>query len=312
MSEVISKPEGILYHPYTVSIHMTDVCNSRCRFCAEASHEHLQDLTHEEKIFKFIESHDTSKWTALNIHGGEPTLAPALLEVIQTAKKIGYHYVILQTNAHRIGADKEFAKALDASGVDLYNIGFHGSNSEIMDQLVGVPDSFHKAIEGIRAIARFHKPIRITTVISAPNYKDIYSIVLLAAQEGISHINISAMQIAGSASSNLDMLFVSYSEAKPYIEEAINIAEQLGVVITFEGFPFCVLKGFEKYQVDWSAQRLKLLYRTIIIDDHNKFLTQMTRTFGKLCENCLKRDVCSGVYKEYANKQGWFEFHPYR
>lgn len=312
MNEVISKAEGILYHPYTVSIHMTDVCNSRCRFCAEASHEHSQDLTHKEEIFKFIESHDTNKWTALNIHGGEPTLSPALLEVIQTAKKLGYRYVILQTNAQRIGADREYAEALDASGVDLYNIGFHGSNSEIMDQLTGVPGSFQKAIKGIRTIAEFHKPIRITTVISALNYKDISSIVSLAAQEGISHINISAMQIAGSATSNLEMLFVLYSEARPYIEEAVNLAESLGLAVTFEGFPFCVLKGFEKYQVDWTAQRLKLIYRTIIIDDYNKFLTKMTRTFGAQCENCSKHDECSGVYKEYANKQGWSEFYPYR
>lgn len=312
MCEVITKADGILYHPYTVSLHMTDACNSRCRFCAEASYEHTQDLTHEEEIFKFIESHDTNKWTALNIHGGEPTLSPKLLEVIQTAKKLGYRYIILQTNAQRIGTDREFAEELDASGVDLYNIGFHGSNSEIMDRLTGVSGSFDRAINGIRTIVEFHKPIRITTVISAQNYKDLSAIVSLASQEGISHINISAMQIAGSALSNLDMLFVTYYEARPYIEEAVRLAQSLGIVVTFEGLPYCVLKGLEKYQVDWAAQQLKVLYRTIIIDDFNKFLTQTIRTFGLQCENCLKRDVCSGVYKEYANKQGWSEFHPYR
>lgn len=311
MSEIL-KANGILYPSHTVSIHMTDICNSRCRFCAEASHEHFQDLTHKDDILKFIESHDTNKWTALNIHGGEPTLSPVLLEVIQVAKKLGYRYIILQTNAHRIGADIEFAEALDAAGIDLYNIGFHGSNSEIMDQLTGVPGSFDKAIKGIRRIAGFHKPMRITTVISAHNYKDISSIVSLASQEGISQINISAMQIAGSAISNIDMLFVAYYEAAPYIMEAVELAKSLGLAVTLEGFPFCVLKGFEKYQVDWTAQQLKLLYRTIAIDDHNKFLTRTTRMFGTQCESCRKRDACSGVYKEYANRQGWSEFHPYR
>lgn len=102
-----------------------------------------------------MKSQDTSKWTELNIHGGEPTLSPALLEVIQAAKRLGYCHIILQTNAHRIGADRKFAEALDASGVDVYNIGFHGSNSEIMDQLIGLKGSFEKVMKGVRTIICF-------------------------------------------------------------------------------------------------------------------------------------------------------------
>lgn len=312
MSKVASKAEGILYHPNTISIHMTDICNSRCRFCSEASHEHKQDLVRKEEIIKYLQSHDTSLWTAVNIHGGEPTIAPGLIEVIEKAKQLGYSYVILQTNAHRIGADKEFAEKLDASGVDLYNIGFHGSNADIMDQLTGVEGSFEKAIKGVRRIAEFHKPIRITTVITTLNYKNIASIVSLASKEGIGHVNISAMQTGGSAVNNLEMLLVSYTEAKPYIVEAVSLAETLGVKITLEGFPVCVMEELEKFQVDWTKQRLKLLYRKMIMDDYNKFLTMTIRTFGKDCENCLKRNVCSGIYKEYVDKQGWDEFHPYK
>lgn len=312
MGKITSKAEGILYYPNTISIHMTDICNSRCRFCSEGSHEHMQDLVRKEEILKYLESHDTSVWTAVNIHGGEPTIASGLIEVIEKAKKLGYSYVILQTNAHRIGQDKEFAERLDGSGVDLYNIGFHGSNAGIMDQLTGVEGSFEKAIKGVRRIAGFHKPIRITTVITALNYKDITSIVTLASKEGISHVNISAMQTGGSAVPNLDMLFVSYQEAKPYIMEAVRLAETLGVKITLEGFPFCVLEELEKYQVDWTVQRLKLLYRKMVMDDYNKFLTMTIRTFGEKCENCLKRNVCTGVYKEYVNKQGWDEFHTFK
>lgn len=312
MSEITAKAKGILYHPYTISIHITDICNNRCIFCCEASHEHSLDLIRKEEIIQYLESQDTSKWTELNIHGGEPTLSPALIEVIQIAKKRGYRHIILQTNAHRIGVDKEFAKNLDASGVDLYNIGFHGSNCEIMDPLTGLQGSFEKVMKGIKRIVGFHKPIRITSVVSAMNYKDISSIVKLAANEGISHVNISSMQTAGSAVNNIEKLFISYSEAKPYIIDAINLAKSLNLQVTLESFPFCVLKGFEEYQVDWTIQHLKMLHGKIIMNDYNSFLAEATCTYASQCETCSKHDVCSGVYKEYVNIQGWSEFQPYK
>lgn len=312
MCDLTSKASGILYHPYTLSVHMTDLCNRKCKFCGEASHENTHDAVKKEDIIKFLESHDSKKWTALNIHGGEPTISASLLEVVSCARNLGYRWVILQTNAHRIGYDMEYAKALDESGIDLYNIGFHGSNSKIMDELTGVDGSFDKALRGIRVISGFGKPIRITVVICATNYKDISDIVLLAAKEGISHVNICSLQTGGSAVGNLEMLLVSYSEAAPFIAEAVGIAESLGITVTIEDFPYCVLKGLENYQVDWKAQSLKLLYRKMIIDDYNKFINEMMRMYGLQCEDCDKRAVCSGVYKEYINKNGWSEFHPYK
>lgn len=311
MNDSAIEVKGILYQPHTISIHMTDICNSRCKFCSEASHEHTHDLIRKEDILKFLKHQDTNIWTALNIHGGEPTLSPSLIEVIQSAYEFGYRSVILQTNAHRIGAEQEFARKLDAAGISLYNIGFHGSNREIMDSLTGT-GSFERSIKGIRTIAGLKKPIRITVVVCNQNYKDLPSIVSLAASEGISHINISAMQTGGSAVKSLDFLLVSYTEAKPYIAEAVAAADSLKLKVTLEGFPLCALWGIERYQVDWTAQRLKLLYRKMVIDDYNKFLTETIRAYGAPCEECTKRETCTGVYKEYASKYGWDEFRPYK
>lgn len=311
MTKQKSGAEGLLYHPNTLSIHMTDICNSRCKFCSEASPEHMHDLVKKEEIIRFITEHDTSEWTELNIHGGEPTLSPSLIEVVHVAKNRGYKQIILQTNAHRIGMDEVFAEQLDKAGVDLYNIGFHGSNPEIMDFLTGIEGAFEKAIKGIKRIRGFHKPIRITSVVTRQNYKDLPSIVKLASEVGIHHVNISAMQTGGSAVVNLEILKVSYKEAAPYIREAVQLAEQLGIIVTLEGFPYCVTTGLEKYQLDWKAQNLKILYRKMVMNDYNQFLTKTIRTFGPQCDKCGKRDVCSGVYKEYINEYGWDEIISY-
>lgn len=62
-----------------------------------------------------------------------------------------------------------------------------------MDFLTGIEDSFEKAIKRIKRIRSFYKPIRITSVVTRQNYKDLPSIVKLASEVGIHYINISAM-----------------------------------------------------------------------------------------------------------------------
>jgi len=259
---------------------------------------------------KFLEEHCTNDWTALNVHGGEPTISPFLSDVLHRARTLGVNWTILQTNAMRF-RDIGFASDINAAGVDLYTVGFHGSSGKIMDSITGVVGAFDRALQGIRVISRFNKAIRFTIVVCALNHHDLSGLVSLAASEGVSHINISAMQPGGSAANDLEALLIPYSVASANIIEAVGLAITLGLNVTLEGFPYCALKSQEAYQVDWAKQCLKVLYRDIIIEDFNKFLTATIRSYGPPCVHCTKREDCSGVYKEYINRYGWSEFHSY-
>jgi MoaA/NifB/PqqE/SkfB family radical SAM enzyme len=300
-----------LYDRRTVSVHMTDLCNSRCRFCGEGSHERVVDSVDKGAILRHLKSYDTSEWTMLNIHGGEPTVSPHLLEVLRRGKELGFSRIVLQTNAMRIGSDPAYADEVDSAGVDLYTIGFHGSRDDVMDAITRVPGSFARGLKGARAVIRRGKPVRMTFVVCAQNYRDLPDLAALAASEGVSHLNISAMQPDGSAAGDLDGLIVRYAEAAPYIEKAAAKALEGKARVTLEGFPFCALKGHEALQVDWPSQCLKVHYREMVIDDFNKFLNATIRSYGAPCESCLARGACGGVYAEYAARRGWDEFVPY-
>jgi MoaA/NifB/PqqE/SkfB family radical SAM enzyme len=302
--------QGELYYPRTLSLHLTDLCNSRCVFCGAYAHGHQQDEVITTKILQFLEDHRGQEWTAVNIHGGEPTIRPDFLTILKTIRDLGYEKIIIQTNAIKM-ADPKFAAEVHRIGVDIFSISFHGHTPQLQDRITGVSQSFTRAIQGIKNIKRADTRLRLTTVVCKLNYAFLPKIGKLALAEGVDHLNICALLPDGSAALCSDDLLVTYSEAAPYIKETIDFAVKAGQTVTLEAFPYCALRGRELYQINWENQVLKVLYRDLVLDDHNRFVTASVRSKGEKCRNCRANSRCVGVYTDYIKRYGWEEFIPY-
>lgn len=300
----IHTSDGVLYPPKTLSLHLTDRCNSKCIFCGEDSHSSLTDTVQSKQLISFLDEHDPSEWTAVNIHGGEPTIRPDFINLLSYIRKSGYKTIILQTNALMLGL-KEFSRRVHEIGIDIYTVGFHAHESKLMDTLTRIPDSFDRIINGIRSIKKNDNYLRTTTVACSGNYRHLTDICKKGIDEGVDHINISAMQPGGSAFRELDNLLIGYDECRPYIEQAIEYAITHDRKVTLEGFPLCAVPAYSRYYVDWSKQRLNVLYREMRMSNFNEFLTVTTRIKNGPCTNCPCTEKCCGVYKDYVKKIGW-------
>ena len=69
----------------------------------EDSHSSLTDTVQSKQLISFLDEHDPSEWTAVNIHGGEPTIRPDFINLLSYIRKSGYKTIILQTNALMLG-----------------------------------------------------------------------------------------------------------------------------------------------------------------------------------------------------------------
>ncbi len=290
-----------------LSIHLTDLCNNKCIFCVVDSPGVGRELVSRQKIDRFLEAHRGLGYTAVNIHGGEPTVRKDFLEILEKIRECGYPRVILQTNARRL-ASEEFAKRVCELGVDLVVASVHGSIAEIHEKITQVPKSFDQAIQGIRNVKKFGAKVRTNTVVSRLNYKDFPDIMKLLISLNVDHINISALHTVGAAFRNFQTVTPTYKESMPYVRAGINLVKQAGIVLTLEGFPFCTIKGLHEHLIDWENQRFKMLFRGVIIEDYETYMDQTMRIHGEVCENCSYINQCGGVYKEYIAVRGWDEF----
>lgn len=120
-------------------IEVTNACNLACPTCyANAGEDQFLSL---EKISDmmdlFIES-ERGKGEILQISGGEPSLHPQILDIIEMAQDKGIQYVMLNTNGLRIAEDETFVKALK---------GFKGG-FEVYMQFDGFKESTYESLRG--------------------------------------------------------------------------------------------------------------------------------------------------------------------
>lgn len=145
-------------------IEITKRCNLGCPMCYANSSE-SGDLTLNciEKMMDFYMEAESDGAELLQISGGEPTLHPDILAVIEMAKGKGFKYVMLNTNGIRIAEDEDFVRELTKfrGGFEVY-LQFDGLDDNVYSKLRG------KNLAGVKkqAIANLSKYNVPTTLVA--------------------------------------------------------------------------------------------------------------------------------------------------
>jgi len=183
-----------------VMISPTDRCNLNCKFCwrleKPESSEKDKELTIGE-IKNILE--DCKKLNVKTIDftgGGEPFIREDIFGLIELAKSYGFE-VTLTTNASFLTEEK--IEELIKLKLDDICFSLESYDSKINDYLRG-EGTFEKSIESIKIFNKFKrnysskKPIiRVATVITNVNYKDLDGLVDLVSENNITAINFSVM-----------------------------------------------------------------------------------------------------------------------
>lgn len=131
--------------------NFTNRCNLKCKHCYQDSeHGALADeLTLNEKL-DLIEQLGRSRLAMIAFSGGEPTIHPDLLPVLERTKRYGMH-VSVATNGTAI--TPELAPRLAAAGARYIEISLDSVDPERHDAFRGVPGMWKRAVEGARIVA---------------------------------------------------------------------------------------------------------------------------------------------------------------
>jgi MoaA/NifB/PqqE/SkfB family radical SAM enzyme len=292
-----------------LSIHLTDICNSKCTFCIVDSPYMKQDTIIRRRVSRFLREHAGQGYEAVNLHGGEATIRRDFLEILDEIRELGYPTVSLQTNGRKL-ARMEFARTVVEKGVSLFIVSMHGATAQTQDRISLAPGSFDQAVRGIRNVKELGARVRTNSVVCKDNYTELPEIVDLCLDLGADMLTISALHTSGTALRNFWEVTPRYDEIQPYVLEACARAVRRDTRLFLEGFPYCTVPGYERYLVDWEQNRYKVLYRTFVMDDYEEHMDDFTRVKDQRCGGCVFDSVCGGVYKEYAEMIGWDEFHP--
>ncbi|MCB9678263.1 MAG: radical SAM protein [Alphaproteobacteria bacterium] len=129
-------------HSCLTVVEITDHCNLRCPVCYAGSGPHRPGHHALDTVLKMLDAVVASEGApdVVQLSGGEPTLHPDFLTIVQAARDRPIRHLMVNTNGIRIATDPAFADAL---------VPFR-KNFEIYLQFDSLRDSVHERIRGAR------------------------------------------------------------------------------------------------------------------------------------------------------------------
>ncbi|MBF0343957.1 MAG: radical SAM protein [Nitrospirae bacterium] len=320
---------GVLYVGY--------LCNIRCVFCYYAYTPAKDWYTIEEckkdaRLYREVFGNDR-----VDITGGEPTVYPHIFELLNYCAEIRLIPTLI-TNMQAL-AKREKALKFKEHGVYDFLCSIHALG-QTYDDLTKVKGSWRNvltALENLHAIGMKWRANCTMTAVNRHQLKTIAELVYNAGGRVINYINYNPFY---EWSTKMDIDFQSrHSEMAPYLKDALDYCDSVGLEANVRYLPFCMMKGhedkcynypqlsYDSHEWDycsWFCQDTRNLAYHVsdnirsYIPSEGEFHLYMANKVkrdgfcqSERCMFCAAGSICDGFASQYANRFGTDEMQPY-
>jgi len=196
----ILREKGLL-PPETLTLAITGTCNLRCGHCwVDSGPSGTAPAVPPRTLLHLLEEFRALEGRGVRFTGGEPLCHPDWLELVRSARILGYNSVSLQTNGILFTEQSVAAlKELDFPGLEI-QISLDGAAAPIHD-LVRGKGAFAGAMDGIRRLREGGLGKRITLFLTEMrhNLEEIPSLLKLANELEIGSVATGTLVRCGRA-----------------------------------------------------------------------------------------------------------------
>lgn len=211
-------------------ISLTDRCNMRCVYCMpEIGMQFMPrpELLTTEELLLIVRAAARAGFQKIRLTGGEPTLRPDIVAIVQAIKQTpGITHIAMTTNALRL---EKLAQPLKAAGLDRVNISIDTLNPEKFRRMTR-GGAFERVWAGIEAADRAGlRPIKLNSVIvRGMNDDEAPQLAALTLRYPWEMRFIEVMPLAGVADVAHDGVVTS-AELIARLEDVYGPLEDLGL-----------------------------------------------------------------------------------
>lgn len=276
-------------------LRTTRICNNHCIFCHDSEIQNGEMISALE-LQREIKKAKEEGYTRLILSGGEPTIHPDIIELVDYARRIGLEWIQIVSNG-RMFAYYEFTRRMVEAGLSEVTVSFHSHIPEIADSLTGVKGSFLQTIKGIENLKRGKIVISIDIVLNAYNYRHLKeAIEFFHSKLGIGEFDILHMTPFGRAFENYKELKLEPMAERRELKRAIKYAKEKGVILWTNRVPPMLLEGDEEYIQDPHKILDEIQGRAEIFTRYLKNGLLECRSRIR-CQDCFVRDFCDFLVK---------------
>ena len=279
--------------PTQIVVDASYACNNRCTFCAVASSTMGDEPPAVQRAH--LEVHHRRGARVVDFDGGEPTLNPALVSLVDHARSLGYLQIRVTTNG-RLCFYEDYARKLVTSGLTSLLFSVHGPDAQTHGEQVGVVEAFEQTLGGIRH-ARRHAPLGVElgmkVTVTQSNWQKLDELALLAIQLGLGSLDLQFLTPFGRHTAEVA------PDPRAAAHEARRVIDRRGdrLTIRLRNLPFCFVPGYDANVVGDASL---LAGRVVSVNDGTanlaRYLAQQ-RVRKPVCDGCAHACSCGGFYE---------------
>jgi pyruvate-formate lyase-activating enzyme len=274
-------------------LRLTRTCNNHCVFCLDKEAQDGSCIPLEEVDKNLIQGRKENI-SRVVLSGGEPTVHPQFLEIIKTAKNLGYRHIQVITNG-RMFAYRDFLDSAVKAGINELTFSIHGHKASLHDKQTQVKGSFQQTLTGLmNALKMPNLIVNVDVVISRFNVKYLADTLKYFINLGISEFDLLQVIPFGNAWDNRERVLYNIDESLTYLKQAFQLSKDPNLYIWTNRFPAQYLEGFED-----------LIQHPVKLYDEIRGRKEMLEQFlsngqtvdcrGERCQYCFLEDFCQDL-----------------
>ncbi len=182
--------------PYRMDLALTYRCQNDCPHCYVGRPADFPEMS-TEQWKRVIDRCWELGIPHLTFTGGEATLRPDLIEIVQYAEDVGL-ITGLQTHGRALG-DRDYLDQLLVAGLDHIQITLESHDPAIHDRMVGVEGAWEETVAGIRTVVDADVYMMTNTTMTTENVDGIVETIAFAASLGVPTFGCNSLIYSGSA-----------------------------------------------------------------------------------------------------------------
>lgn len=182
--------------PYRMDLALTYRCQNNCPHCYVGRPVDFPEISTTE--WKRVIDHCWELGIPhLTFTGGEATLRPDLVELLQYAEDVGL-ITGLQTNG-RLLRDRAYLDQLLLAGLDHIQITLESYDPAVHDRMVGVDGAWAETVEGIKTVVDADVYMMTNTTMTTENVDGMEETIAFAASLGVPTFGCNSLIYSGAA-----------------------------------------------------------------------------------------------------------------
>ena len=168
-------------HTSLANVDLTSRCNLACHLCFADANRHDFELTFDQacEALQRLRAERPAPAFAVQFSGGEPTVHPRFLDIVASAKALGFSHIQAATNGLKF-ADPDFAGRAREAGLQYLYLQMDGTSDDVFRTLRGRPLLAEKlaVLESARKAGL--RVIFVPTIVKGVNDHEIGNLLRLA------------------------------------------------------------------------------------------------------------------------------------